>query len=273
MAFRWVVCAMTAAVLALAGCGSDAEEHGGGDAEHTAEHSGMTTPEVAEDGGGHSEIGGSHGEAARGPGAADAHDLELELQPVRLTAGEPSRLSFRVLGPGGDPVTRFETAHTKQVHLILVSKDLKHFQHVHPKASGKTWAAEVRPPAPGDYRVIADVVHEGNAMALTADVTVGGDPVATGQPASEARFAEQEITAGRPVTLKFEAPGRTEPYLGAAGHLVVMHEGDLEYLHVHPQQDELAFAATFPEPGRYVMFLEYRRGGEVKLSRFPVTVG
>ncbi len=61
------------AALALAGCGSDQEQHGPGEAEHTDEQPGMTTPQVAEDGeeavGHGEEIGGSHGEAARGPGA------------------------------------------------------------------------------------------------------------------------------------------------------------------------------------------------------------
>ena len=262
-----------AALSLLAGCGSDTEDHGGSEAEHTSEPPGMTTPQVAEEDGGHGEIGGSHGEAARGPGATDAHDLSLELEPSSLRAGQKGELGFHINGPDGEPVTKFEVEHTKQVHLILVSKDLKHFTHVHPKVSGQgTWRVAVGPPAPGDYRVIADVKHEGRAMALTADLTVEGDPVASGQPAADATFTEQELIASQPVTLEFEAGGETEPYLGAAGHLVVMSEGDLEYLHAHPQEDELAFNTSFPKAGKYVMFLEYKRGGDVKLSRFPVTV-
>ena len=262
-----------AATALLAGCGGDTEEHGGGEAEHSEKSPGMTAPKVAAEDTGHGEIGGSHGEAARGPGATDAHDLKLELNPSSLRAGQTGELGFRVLGPDGEPITKFEIEHTEQVHLILVSKDLEHFQHVHAKVSGRgTWRAAVRPPAPGDYRVIADVNHEGRATALTGDLAVAGDPVATGRRAAEARFVEQDLVAGEPVTLEFDAPGRTEPYLGAAGHLVVMRQGDLEYLHVQPQEDELAFSASFPQAGRYVMFLEYRRGGEVRLSRFRVTV-
>ena len=262
-----------AAISLLAGCGSDTEDHGGSEAEHTSERPGMTTPTVAEDEGGHGEIGGSHGEAARGPGATDAHDLKLELDPSSLRAGKTGELGFHINGPDGEPVTEFAVEHTKQVHLILVSKDLRHFAHVHPEVGGDgTWRVAVDPPAPGDYRVIADVKHEGRAMALTGDLTVEGDPVASGQPAADATFEQQELTAGQPVTLEFDAGGETEPYLGAAGHLVVMSQGDLEYLHVHPLRDELAFSTSFPKSGKYVMFLEYKRGGDVKLSRFPVTV-
>ena len=259
------------AAVSLAGCGSDAENHGPGEAEHSNERPGVTSPTVTDEEA-HGEIGGSHGEAARGPGASDRHDLKLELETADLEAGRTGQIAFKILGPGGDPVTRFDVEHTKQVHLIVVSKDLERFHHVHPRADGDTWRASIRPKAPGDYRVIADVQHEGRKLALSGDVTIGGSQRAVGQPAEEARFVEQDLQAGQPVTLEFEAPGRTQPYLGAAGHLVVMSERELEYLHVHPQQDELAFSASFPEPGRYVMFLEYRREGAVRLSRFPVTV-
>ena len=263
---------MTIAAL-LAGCGGGTEEHGGAEAEHSSEEPGMTTPAVAEEEDGHGEIGGSHGEAARGPGATDTHDLSMELDSPSLRAGQDEEIAFRIIGPDGEPITRFEVEHTKQIHLIVVSRDLVRFHHVHPEVGGGgTWRAPLRVKAPGEYLVIADVKHEGRAMTVNGDLTVEGDPVATGQPAAEAQFVEQELEAGQPVTLKFEAPGRTQPYLGAAGHLVVMREGDLEYLHVHPMDDELAFSTSFPEAGRYVMFLEYRRGGEVRLSRFPVTV-
>ena len=45
--------------------------------------------------------------------------------------------------------------------------------------------------------------------------------------------------AGRETELSFTVtrggkPIRTQPYLGAGGHLVALREGDLAYLHVHP---------------------------------------
>lgn len=281
-AYLGVLAALFAGAFALGNAfGGDAEEHGGGDSEHGKEHAGAKSPVVAgqdqeeEDGGhgGHGEeIGGSHGEAARGPGASDRHDLKLALEPAEPQAGRQGELAFRILDAGGEPLTRFDVEHTKQVHLIVVRKDLEQFHHVHPRADGDTWRVDLRPKAPGDYRVIADVKHEGRKLALTADLRVGGAERAVGRPAQEARFSDQKLVAGQPATLEFEAPGRTEPYLGAAGHLVVLREGDLEYLHVHPHEDELAFEAAFPERGRYVMFLEYKRDGEVRLSRFPVRV-
>lgn len=253
---------LAVATLALAACGDEEAQHGPVTTE--AEHSAAGHGE---------EIGGSHGEAARGPGATDAHDLELELVSSGHRTGRGGDVAFRILDAAGEPVTRFDVEHTKQVHLIVVSRDLARFHHVHPRVTGDgTWRADVRFLDPGPHRVIADVKHEGRRLALTADLEVGGEPRAVGQPVAEARFVAQRLRAGQPATLAFEAP-RTQPYLGAAGHLVILSEGDLEYLHVHPHEDALRFQTTFPKPGRYVMFLEYQRDGEVRLARFPVTVG
>ncbi len=271
--------AAAAALGGLAACGGEEEAHGPGEAEHTAEQPGTTTPKVADEGahgeeGGHGEeIGGSHGEANRGPGAVDTHDLKLELNPSALQAGQTGEIGFKILDPGGDPITKFEEEHTKQLHLIVVSKDLRHFEHVHPEVTGHgTWRTPLRLDAPGEYRVIADVKHEGRSLALTGDLEVAGDPLASGKPAQEAELKPQDLEAGRRATLEFDAPGNRQPYLGAAGHLVILSEGDLEYLHVHPHEDDLAFEASFPKAGRYVLFLEYRRAGKVRLSRFEVDV-
>jgi hypothetical protein len=76
------------------------------------------------------------------------------------------------------------------------------------------------------------------------------------------------LVASQPLTLKFEAPGA----IAAAGHLVIIGERTLEYLHVGPHDGELAFDANFPQPGGYVMFLGYKRDGDVCWDRFAVTV-
>ena len=44
---------------------------------------------------------------------------------------------------------------------------------------------------------------------------------------------------GRPVAV--------EHYLGAKGHLVALRQGDLAFLHVHPDEDRLRFMADVPD--------------------------
>jgi hypothetical protein len=50
------------------------------------------------------------------------------LDDVRLTG---DRASFRVLGPSGQPETRFATTHTKRLHMFVFGTDLTDFRHVH----------------------------------------------------------------------------------------------------------------------------------------------
>jgi hypothetical protein len=68
-------------------------------------------------------------------------------------------------------------------------------------------------------------------------------------------------------------PVDVEPYLGARGHLVALRERDLRYLHVHAEQDELAFEADFPSAGRYRLYLQFRAGGAVRTAELAVEVG
>ncbi len=58
-------------------------------------------------------------------------------------------------------------------------------------------------------------------------------------------------------------------YLGAKGHLVALREGDLAFLHVHPDANRLRFEATFPTPGRYRLFLQFKTtDGRVHTAAF-----
>jgi hypothetical protein len=69
-----------------------------------------------------------------------------------------------------------------------------------------------------------------------------------------------------------------EPYLGALGHLVAQREGDLAFLHVHPEDHEgcagpeIAFHATFPSVGRYRLFLQFAHAGGVRTAGCTVMV-
>ncbi|MGE4428975.1 MAG: hypothetical protein AB7G37_21180, partial [Solirubrobacteraceae bacterium] len=65
-----------------------------------------------------------------------------------------------------------------------------------------------------------------------------------------------------------------QPYLGARGHLVALRDGDLAYLHVHPDEHagvgEIPFTAEFPSVGRYRLYLQFQTGGQVRTA--PMTV-
>jgi hypothetical protein len=87
------------------------------------------------------------------------------------------------------------------------------------------------------------------------------------------------VRAGREGKLSFSVSRhgttiRTEPYLGAGGHLVALREGDLAYLHVHPEEggDAVSFMTEFPSEGRYRLYLQFKHGGRVHTAAFTQEV-
>ena len=71
------------------------------------------------------------------------------------------------------------------------------------------------------------------------------------------------MRAGKESELTFDVTRNGKPvslqdYLGAKGHLVALHEGDLAFLHVHPDANSLRFAASFLNAGTYRLFLQFQ---------------
>ena len=236
---------------------------------------------------GHGEDGAAHGEADAVRGLATAQDgLRLELRTPELRRGADERLVFAITGDDGRPVEDLDVTHTKRMHVIVVRRDLTGFQHLHPKPTADgTWTVPLRLDAAGSYRVFADFSHDGEARTLAGDLRVDGpaDLRPLPEPTATARTADGddvELTAtgahpGQEAELRFAItrdgrPVATEPYLGADGHLVALREGDLAFLHVHPEGDR--FMATFPTEGRYRLFLQFKADGRVRTAAFTQEV-
>jgi hypothetical protein len=54
---------------------------------------------------------------------------------------------------------------------------------------------------------------------------------------------------------------------------VALREGDLAFLHVHPNADRLRFEATFPTAGRYRLFLQFIAEGRLHTAELTREVG
>ncbi|MEV4275257.1 hypothetical protein [Actinoplanes xinjiangensis] len=222
------------------------------------------------------------------PGGLQIAQDGYRLSPVttRLSTEAAQPFRFQVLGPDGEPVTGYTENHEKDLHLIVVRRDMSGYQHVHPVLGADgTWEVPLRVDTPGQYRVLADFqpAAAGGPLTLGVDVPAPGDyqPVALPQPAKTAEVDGYTVTLdgdlqggalgfsvsrdGQPVT-------DLEPYLGARGHLVVLREGDLAYLHVHPTSETaLAFAAEVPSPGAYRLYLDFQHAGTVRTAEFTLT--
>ena len=235
---------------------------------------------------------GGHGAAASSteavPGlAVSAHGLTLALDRTELPRGARATLSFRILDGEGRAVRDFEVEQDKRMHLIVVRRDTQGFQHLHPRMdrSGR-WSTPVTLPAAGSYRAFADFQRDGEKSTLGADLAVDGAVDWQPLPAAAASDRipggyEVEVSgagsrAGSESELTFAVsrngePVRTEPYLGAGGHLVALRAGDLGYLHTHPTDDTAAavrFATEFPSEGRYRLFFQFKHEGRVHTAAF-----
>jgi hypothetical protein len=209
----------------------------------------------------------------------EQHSYALRLSTVHADAATPSEIRFRILDGDGKAVTRYAVRHEKRLHLILVRKDFAEFRHLHPTmGSDGEWNIDTSRPG-GRWRLFADfqpvggsnqVVHrdfvvagktaapevrQPYQVALTGKLTAGG---------SGSMLSFRVTKGGKPVTL--------QPYLGAFGHLVVLREKDLRYLHVHPAASSskapIPFHVEVPTAGRYHLYLDYQVAGAVHTASF-----
>jgi len=232
-----------------------------------------------------------HGPA--GLGVAEG-GYAVRFVPTQFERGQGDELRFTVETAGGAPVTEFDQLHERRMHLIVVRRDGTGFRHLHPEmdAAG-TWSVPVRFDAAGVYRAFADFSAGGEQQTLAGDLFVsGGEFESRPFPAPqevdstdgyEVRLETGELVAGEHSELSFSVGrgGRPvddlQPYLGAKGHLVALREGDLAFLHVHPEEteeaaDEIVFEATFPTAGRYRLYLQFRHEGHVRTVEYTVAV-
>lgn len=243
---------------------------------------------------------GGHDSGGQLPGLA-VSDAGYTFAPAKtfFASAKKDELRFTIQGPDGKPVTKYTKTHEKDLHLIVVRRDLSGFHHVHPTmAADGTWSIPFTFTAGGTWRLYADFQPAGHDSTITlgTDVNVTGlyVPVPVAEPASVYSFDGYDVTlAGTPVagkeselTFKISRDGKPvtdlQPYLGAFGHLVSLRGGDLAYLHNHPAEHaepgakggpSITFATTFPTAGTYSLFLDFQHAGAVHTAEFTVRVG
>ena len=239
-------------------------------------------------------------QAAELPGglqvAQDGYRLVLD-HPVAEPGSGP--LTFRIVAADGTPLTSYTRTHDKDLHLVVVRRDLAGFRHVHPQlAADGTWSVPFTL-TPGSWRVFADFDPAGaiGPLTLGTDLLVPGPftPTALPAPAATAQVdgytvtLDGTLTPGRDstLTLSVSRAGRPvtdlQPYLAAYGHLVALRQGDLAYLHVHPYGAPgdgrttagpgVVFHTTAPSAGTYRLYLDFQHGGVVRTAEFTVTAG
>jgi hypothetical protein len=228
--------------------------------------------------------------------------------------------------------------HGHLMHLFLVRQpEWDYFCHLHPETDPKGFFSQSLPSLPsGRYQMFSDVVTDtGLAITMVGQIDLPelsgaplrGDDSTAAAPPNPASAGTQAVSALQDGRMKWERdPGplraRTalrlrfqvedsegkpavdlEPYMGMAGHLIILRSDGGVFAHVHPSgsvamaslelaekslasvsiQDmasmhqqplssEVAFPYGFPRPGDYRLFVQVKREGKVETAVFDANV-
>jgi hypothetical protein len=201
-----------------------------------------------------------------------------------------ARLHLRFDDARGSRVTAFESVHEQELHLFIVSRDGRYFDHLHPVRRGDTFEIDVRFREGADYMVFADFVPTGATPQLLQQMIVtpaakAGPPSAPSSvpPPNAGRTQDgvvvhlevEELRAGTPALLTFTVADATtgkpiedlEPLLGATGHLFFANDDLTEAAHSHPLEmgrgPRIRFLTRFALPGSYRVWLQLKRDDRV----------
>jgi len=233
-------------------------------------------------------------------------------RPDTAQAGQPVTLTVTIRDADtGDLVDDLVRTHQVWMHMILTRSDLGTFAHIHPEPSGVpgTYTVKAILPTTGTYTLHTEFRRQGQMVDVldTHQVTVPGPtPTPATVPDTDVRSwnghsvgialdGQPHVGEASDFTLRFtDAAGRPiddlQPYLGAAGHVVVMRADGSTFAHRHAEtfddQDRPVFAlpgttfgpdldlhVTFDRPGAYRLWAQFRLGdGTVITAPFVVHV-
>jgi hypothetical protein len=215
-----------------------------------------------------------------------------------LLPDQESELKINIVDQQDQILTEFELNHEKKLHLIVVSKDLSYFDHLHPKYDGKgTFRITLKLPSDGEYKLIADYLPVNMKQQTQSHWIKVGDQAVAAQPIDvdhhlskavnglRVTLETEQLNAGSNTNIMFRIADKTsgrpirdlEPYLGAVGHLVILSADTELYIHNHPVDEdstgpEAVFNTTFPQAGIYKLWGQFQYEGKVITVPFVVEV-
>lgn len=240
--------------------------------------------------------GGHNGH--RGSMADDEVKVDWQIVPEHLGSDQEAEITLTVKNHMGVPLPAFVIVHEQQMHLLAISQDLSSFHHLHPKNLGKgNFTVKTKFPEAGKYKLFAEFMPEGSSQQLaTYDLRVNGKesnkpPVQQDQKLQKTinglRFAlkAEQMVANQNVALSFfisdvntgEPVTELEPYLGSAGHVVIVSRDLVDFLHVHPTDEDskgptVSYMTSFPKPGIYKIWGQFKYKGDLYTVPFVVNI-
>lgn len=238
-------------------------------------------------------------------------DLDVTLQvPANIEPGEPTTVTVTVRDADtGALIDDLARTHQVWMHMIITRDDLGTFAHLHPEPADTagTYTVTATFPTPGTYAVHTEFRRQGQMTDVldAHEVTVAG---ATPEPVPVPR-TDVRAWAGDGVRITLDGDahvGETsdfvlritdtaghpvddlQPYLGAAGHVVVIRADGSGFAHQHAETfdgqgrpvfalpgttfgPELDLHVGFDRAGAYRLWAQFRLGdGTVVTAPFVV---
>lgn len=223
------------------------------------------------------------------------------LVPVdrEVAAGKPGTYSFRIDGPNGKPVLRYQPYESAFVNCYLIRADLTRFTYLQPAMrQDGTWTVALPALPPGSYRAFATFAapdaSEGTPLvyqlstALTVPGTAPQSPVP--RPAASASADGYTVTltgnpkagVSGPLTVVVSKNGGVvesfQRFLDSYVHLTAFHAGDLAFAHVlslggvDASTGDLTAEALFSESGTWQVFAQFELAGSIHTAALTVDV-
>lgn len=230
------------------------------------------------------------------------YPVRLTMTPAAPVPGQKVRLRFTILHPKtGLPFPDLELVHERIFHLFLISEDLQHFAHEHPRLTSPghlelDWVF----PVGGMWRLLTDFYPaHATPQLVPKTVLLPGAllPAPTLHPDTKEmksganlkvslRLGPEQPVAGEKTLLYYRIEPREsfEPFLGAMGHMLVASADLIDLLHTHPflvdgglaapprDAKLVQFNVIFPRPGLYRVWTQFQRAGIVNTIPFTVAV-
>jgi hypothetical protein len=222
------------------------------------------------------------------------------ITPETITAKQAAKISVIIKDQKNKPIKKFETVSTKKMHLVVVSKDLSYFAHIHPAFMGNgRFEITTTFPAGGDYKLIAEMTPVGASdYSIENDwVSVKGS-LTKSTPITPDKNLTKVINGikinisfdGKPKAKKniemtyslFDAKSNKpinnlKPYLGTVGHAVAIDKDVKQFMHIHPMYPKgkgpyVVFMTYFPTKGIYKVWGQFNVNGHILTVPFVIKV-
>ncbi|MDQ3098137.1 MAG: hypothetical protein M3Q44_00110 [bacterium] len=196
------------------------------------------------------------------------YEMELVSKVDSVNINQPTTIVYKIKNDKGELLKNYQVVHEKNMHFIVVRKDLEQFQHLHPEFNQQTgeFTVPVNFTVDGPYRLFPDFTPGDDnpqklAVTVYKDINVGNVsgfqphalepntnnevsiPVENGSTGYQITYsfpkelkAQQQIAYSLNVKQNGQEVNDLQQYLGAMGHGVILKKNTLDFIHTHAEE-------------------------------------